>query len=245
MNRSDKIMAIYMRVSTTQQTTASQKPDLQRWIDAQNPDDLGRVLWYRDKSTGTNTDRPGWQKLQRAIDRGEVQRVVCWRLDRLGRSASDLCRLFDQLKARKINLISLKESIDLKSAGGRLLANIMASVAAFENELRAERVKAGQIVARADTWKCSKCKKQFKGNDLVKCPECGADDIKVVKQGKRWGGSKRGRLHTITPERVKLIKRLKDEGERITTIARTIGTDRKSIYRVLGYLKNGTLTIEV
>ena len=240
----ERITGIYMRVSTVQQSTASQRPDLERWIKAQNPDDLGRVLWYRDKSTGTNTDRPGWQKLQRAIDRGEVQRVVCWRLDRLGRSASDLCRLFDQLKAKKINLISLKESVDLRSAGGRLLANIMASVAAFETELRAERVKAGQIVARADTWKCSKCKKQFKGSDLVECPECGADEIKVIKQGKRWGGSEKGRLHTITPERVRLIKRLKDEGQRITTIARTLGTDRKSIYRVLGYIADGTLTVK-
>ena len=244
MDKSNKITGIYMRVSTAQQSTASQKPDLQRWIDAQDPDKLGKVVWYRDKSTGTNTDRPGWQKLQRAIDRGQVQRVVCWRLDRLGRSASDLCRLFDQLKAKKINLISLKESIDLKSAGGRLLANIMASVAAFETELRAERVKAGQIVARADTWKCSKCKKQFKGNDLVKCPECGADDIKVVKQGKRWGGSKRGRLHKITPEQVRLIHRLKSEGQRVTNISRSTGLGRNSIYRVLSYIADGTLKLK-
>ena len=201
-----------MRVSTVQQSTASQRPDLERWIKAQNPDDLGRVLWYRDKSTGTNTDRPGWQKLQRAIDRGEVQRVVCWRLDRLGRSASDLCRLFDQLKAKKINLISLKESVDLRSAGGRLLANIMASVAAFETELRAERVKAGQAVARA--------------------------------KGVRWGGSDKGRLHKITPEQVRLIHRLKSEGERITNISRSTGLGRNSIYRVLSYIEDGTLKIK-
>jgi len=144
----DKITAIYMRVSTTQQTTRSQKPDLQRWIKAQEPDSLGEVKWYHDSATGKNMDRPGWLKLQGAIDIGNVNRLVIWRLDRLGRTASGLCKLFEDLQDKKVRLVSLKDSIDLGTASGRLIANVLASVAAYETEVRGERVKAGQQVAR-------------------------------------------------------------------------------------------------
>ena len=50
------LTAVYTRVSTAQQTTRSQKPDLQRWIDAQNPTELGQVKWYHDSATGKTMD---------------------------------------------------------------------------------------------------------------------------------------------------------------------------------------------
>ena len=150
--------AVYTRVSTAQQTTRSQKPDLQRWVDAQNPDELGQVKWFHDSATGKTMDRPGWQKLQAAIDGGQVQKLVVWRLDRLGRTASGLCKLFEELYAKKVRLISLKDSVDLETPAGRLIANVLASVAAYETEVRGERVKAGQAAARAagKTWGGSK-----------------------------------------------------------------------------------------
>ena len=51
--------AVYVRVSTSQQSTRSQEPDLKRWLDAQSPDQLGKVTWYSDTATGRNMDRPG------------------------------------------------------------------------------------------------------------------------------------------------------------------------------------------
>ena len=48
-----------------------------------------------------------------------------------------------------MNLVSLKDGIDLNTAAGRLMANVLASVAQYETEVRAERVRAGQAVARA------------------------------------------------------------------------------------------------
>ncbi|MCP4707926.1 MAG: recombinase family protein, partial [Planctomycetes bacterium] len=133
-----KITAIYTRVSTLQQTTRGQKAELDRWIKAQNPEKLGKVAWYSDKATGKNMDRPGWMKLQKDIDAGQVKKLVVWRLDRLGRTASGLCKLFEDLQAKKVRLISLKDSIDLGTASGRLIANVLASVAAYETEIRGE-----------------------------------------------------------------------------------------------------------
>ena len=94
-------------------------------------------------------DRPGWKRLESAIDRGEVARLVVWRLDRLGRTASGLTALFDKLRERRVNLVSIRDGLDLSTAAGRMMANVLASIAAYENEVRAERIVAGQHAARA------------------------------------------------------------------------------------------------
>lgn len=145
-----KHIAVYVRVSSAKQDHRSQLPDLKRWAAAQ----ALPVVFYRDTFSGKTMERPGWCKLQAAIDRGEVATVVCWRLDRLGRTARGLTALFDDLQARSINLVSLREGIDLSTPAGRMLANMLASVAQFETECRAERVLAGQAAARANgkTW---------------------------------------------------------------------------------------------
>jgi DNA invertase Pin-like site-specific DNA recombinase len=80
--------------------------------------------------------------------------LVVWRLDRLGRFTAGLAALFDELRKRNVNLVSLKDSVDLSTPAGRLIANVLASVAQYETEVRGERVAAGQAVARANgkTW---------------------------------------------------------------------------------------------
>ena len=145
-------IAIYVRVSSKKQDTRSQEPDLKRWVEAYA--DEHQVRWYRDKATGKTMDRPGWRRLESDIAAGKVKKIVVWRLDRLGRTAAGLTALFDELQRRKVGFESLKDSIDLSTAAGRLMANVLASVAAYENEVRSERIVAGQAAARAagKTW---------------------------------------------------------------------------------------------
>jgi DNA invertase Pin-like site-specific DNA recombinase len=166
-----KHTAIYVRVSGKLQDTASQEPDLKRWAEAHD----GECVWYRDKFTGRTMDRPGWNKLTEAVRMGRVSRVVCWRIDRLGRTSSGLTALFDDLRARKVNLVSLKDGIDLSTAAGKMLAGVLASVAAFETEVRAERVLAGQAVARAKgkKWGGSKKGRRLKVTD---------DQVRTIKR---------------------------------------------------------------
>ena len=139
-----KHTAIYLRVSSKQQDHASQLPDLERWVAAHD----GQVQWYRDKFTGKSMDRPGMERLMEALRAGQVERIVVWRLDRLGRTTRGLCQLFDELGERKVDLVSLKDGFSLASPAGRLHARILASVAEYETEVRAERVAAGQAVAK-------------------------------------------------------------------------------------------------
>ncbi len=142
-----RFIAIYVRVSSKKQDTRSQEPDLKRWIEAFA--DMS-VRWYRDKATGKNMDRPGWNRLEDDMFAGKVSKIVVWRLDRLGRTAAGLTALFEDLGRRNIGFESLRDKVDLSTAAGRLMANVLASVAAYENEVRSERILAGQAVARAN-----------------------------------------------------------------------------------------------
>lgn len=140
-----KTTAIYLRVSSREQTHASQTPDLERWAKAHAPD----AVWFRDSFTGRTMSRPGMDRLLGGVRAGEIGTVVVWRLDRLGRTARGLTALFEEFRERGVGLVSLKDGLDLGTPAGRLMAHVLASVAAYETEVRAERVAAGQAVAKS------------------------------------------------------------------------------------------------
>jgi DNA invertase Pin-like site-specific DNA recombinase len=117
----------------------------ERWVTAHGEEN---VRWFKDTFTGKTLNRPGFNRLLADIRAGKIDTVVVWRLDRLGRTARGLTELFEEFADRKTNLVSLKDGLDLKTSAGRLMANVLASVAQFETEIRAERVLAGLAVAR-------------------------------------------------------------------------------------------------
>lgn len=140
-----RTIGIYVRVSSKTQDEASQLPDLKRWAAAQDAE----IIWYRDKFTGKSMDRKDWNRLEADYKGGRLTDIAVWRLDRLGRTAKGLNALFDDLTTRKINLVSLKDGLDLQTPAGRLMANVLASVAQYETEVRAERQLAGIAAAKA------------------------------------------------------------------------------------------------
>jgi DNA invertase Pin-like site-specific DNA recombinase len=85
--------------------------------------------------------RPGLQRLLALINAGQVQAVIVAKLDRLTRSVKDLCNLLELLEKRKVALISVAESLDTASAGGRLVITIMAAVSQWEREAIGERTR--------------------------------------------------------------------------------------------------------
>lgn len=192
--------AIYLRVSSRSQGEASQLPDLTKYVGNLT----GPVVWYRDKFTGTTMDRPGWNRLESAIAAGDVEQLVIWRLDRLGRTARGLTALIDDLGRRKVNLVSMREGLDLSTPAGRMLANVLASLAQFETEVRSERQLAGIEAAKE----------------------------KGVRFGRPKGSGKGLRL-VVKPEQEETARRMKAEGRRIAEIARATGLTRSTVYSVL------------
>ena len=129
----------YARVSTHEQNPALQADALKQ---------AGCQKVFEDKISGAKAERPGLAAALEYVRKGDT--LLVWRLDRLGRTAAGLTRLFERLQEKRVRLISLMDNVDLGTASGRLIANVLASVASYETELRGERVKAGQSVAKAN-----------------------------------------------------------------------------------------------
>lgn len=141
-------VAIYVRVSTTNQgqDTEVQARELREYA--------SRRGWfvieeYADHVSGAKEQRPSLDKLMRDAKRRKFDVLLCWKLDRVGRSLKHLVNLLAELEAFGIALVSLSDSLDLSTPQGRLMFQIIAAMAEFERSLIAERVKAGMRNARA------------------------------------------------------------------------------------------------
>jgi putative DNA-invertase from lambdoid prophage Rac len=94
------------------------------------------------------TQRQLREKLLEAARRREIDVVVVWRLDRWGRSVTDLLATLQELEHLGVRFVSLTEALDLTSPAGRAMAALLAVFAAFEREILGERVRAGLAHAR-------------------------------------------------------------------------------------------------
>ncbi|HBN8289776.1 recombinase family protein [Pseudomonas aeruginosa] len=129
----------YARVSTEDQDVALQIRALES---------VGCKPIFTDRGlSGGSLVRPGLEQALRRLRPGD--KLVVWRLDRLGRSLVQLVQLLDQLGKRNIGFCSLNEHIDTNSTGGRLVFHIMAAMAEFERGLISERTRAGMAAAKA------------------------------------------------------------------------------------------------
>ena len=128
----------YARVSTDDQML-----DLQ--LDALTNSRCDPV--YQETASGKSAVRPELAHCLKALRAGDV--LVVWRLDRLGRSLSDLVRIVSELEQRGIGFESLTEKIDTTSATGKLTFHVFAALAEFERNIIRERTKAGLDAARA------------------------------------------------------------------------------------------------
>jgi len=88
-----------------------------------------------------NLKRPGLGRLLSLVDSGQVQVVIVAKLDRLTRSVPDLAELLERLQRRDVFLVSVAESLDTGTAGGRLVLNIMTAVSQWEREAIGERTR--------------------------------------------------------------------------------------------------------
>lgn len=128
----------YARVSTEDQHLDLQHDALKK---------AGCEKTFEDKKSGAKADRPG---LAAALEYARAgDQLVVWRLDRLGRSISDLIALVRQMDEAGVQLRSLTEGIDTSTINGKLTFHLFAALAEFERALVRERTRAGLEAARA------------------------------------------------------------------------------------------------
>ena len=132
------MMVGYARVSTDEQNTAAQLPELRK---------AGCRKVYEEKLSGRTMDRPELERCLNHLEKGDT--LVVWRLDRLGRSIRDLLEIIERLEKNGVHFVSLKEKFDTSTAAGRLIFHFFASLTQFERELIRERTMLGLSAARA------------------------------------------------------------------------------------------------
>jgi DNA invertase Pin-like site-specific DNA recombinase len=142
-------IALYARVSTDGQTHASQLREVRSYLAKHWPN--AQVTEYFDKVTGARFSSKGLDAMMREVRGRRVDIVICYKLDRLGRSAAHLCMLLAELEACETALVVTSQGIDTspRNPTGRLHAHILAAFAEFERDVIVERIKAGQAAARA------------------------------------------------------------------------------------------------
>ena len=96
----------------------------------------------REENSGAAT-REAREKLLEAARRREIDVVLVWRLDRWGRSVTDLLATLQELDHLGVGFVSLTEALDLTTAAGRAMAAMLAVFASFEREVLQERTRAG------------------------------------------------------------------------------------------------------
>lgn len=128
----------YARVSTDDQNLDLQVRALER---------VQCLRIFTEKLSATKKRRPELDEAIKNLRPGDT--FIVWRLDRLARGLPELMMRLGQIEAKGAGFMSLTERFDFSTATGKLILNILGTVADFERNLTVERTKAGLAAARA------------------------------------------------------------------------------------------------
>ena len=135
----------YARVSTGDQQTLPMQSRAMREYAARR----GWTIAMQVREVGSGaTPRQAREKLLEAARRREIDVVLVWRLDRWGRSVTDLLATLQELEHLGVGFVSLTEALDVTTPAGRAMAGLLGIFADFEREILRERTRAGLAHAR-------------------------------------------------------------------------------------------------
>ena len=144
-----KRVALYLRVSTDQQTTENQRLELER-VTAQRGWQV--VATYEDAGISGakgREKRPGFDAMCKDMTRCKFDIVAAWSVDRLGRSLQNLVAFLSDLQGAGRDLYLHQQAIDTTTASGRAMFQMLGVFAEFERAMIRERVNAGLARAKA------------------------------------------------------------------------------------------------
>ena len=141
--------AIYTRVSTGEQTTQNQVRELTAVLEHRG---WQLVELYEDAGISgakSRKQRPALDRLLKDATKGRFDIVMCWAVDRLGRSLEDLLSTLKELHSVNVGLYLHQQALDTTTPSGRAMFQMIGVFAEFEREMIRERVRAGLARARA------------------------------------------------------------------------------------------------
>lgn len=144
-----KRCAVYCRVSTDERldqefnSIDAQKEAGHAYIASQRSEGWISVADdYDDPGfSGGNTDRPGLRRLLADIERGRIDVVVVYKIDRLTRSLADFSKMVEVFERHDVSFVSVTQQFNTTTSMGRLMLNVLLSFAQFEREVTGERIR--------------------------------------------------------------------------------------------------------
>lgn len=152
----------YVRVSSRSQNYDLQVESIKDFCKIR---DYNLVKIFGDRQTGKDMEREQFKKMvSTLIEFGNPQSIetlVVTKLDRVGRSVSDLVKFVKELSENKINIVTTLETVDTTTSQGMLFFHLMSALAEYERELINERTDAGLRKYLANGGKMGKPKKEI------------------------------------------------------------------------------------
>jgi DNA invertase Pin-like site-specific DNA recombinase len=146
--KTDKRVALYVRVSTKDQSVDMQLNDLHRYSEERG---FKIFKTYKDNGfSGSQESRPALSELMNDARKRRFDIVLVWRFDRFARSTKHLVNALYEFRNLGIDFISYQENIDTSSPLGEAIFTIISAMATLERDIIAERVRGGLRKARAN-----------------------------------------------------------------------------------------------
>ena len=141
-------VALYLRVSTDDQTTENQEIELKKYCDRE---DYEIYQVYKDEGiSGAKTSRPSLDLMLQDMRQQKFQAIVVWKFDRLGRNTKHLLQVLEEMKNKQVRLIATSQNIDTSTPMGEFFFTILAGFSQMEREMIRDRIKLGLARRKAE-----------------------------------------------------------------------------------------------
>lgn len=167
--KADKKVAIYVRVSTKDQSVGMQLNDLERYSKERG---LNIFKVYEDNGvSGTKETRPALGQLMDDARKRKFNVVLVWRFDRFARSTKHLVNALYEFRNLGIDFVSYQENIDTSSPLGEAIFTIISAMSKLERDIIAERVKGGLRKAKAKGMRLGRPKSEVDTDKVIEYRE--------------------------------------------------------------------------
>ena len=178
-------VAIYVRVSTNEQTTENQLRELTEWADRAGHE-VVRIYDDNGVSGAKGREyRKEFDKLLKGAVRREFDLVAAWSVDRLGRSLQDLVGFLQELHGAGVDLYLHQQALDTTTPSGKAMFQMMGVFAEFERSMISERVKAGLARTKAKGTRLGRPKASTECENQIL--ELRSNGMGILRIGKKLG----------------------------------------------------------
>lgn len=184
-----KRAAIYLRVSTADQTTANQRRELEAAAAARGWTIASVFEDHAVSGSKGREQRPQLDLMLKDAVRGRFDVVMVWAVDRLGRSLPDLVSSMQEMHAASVDLFIMQQALDTTTPAGRAMFGMLGVFAEFERSMIQSRVKSGLDRAKAAGVKLGRPKTSAATERAIAVRLAAGDGILKVSKAMGVGSS--------------------------------------------------------